>query len=83
MLAPFFACLAFNLIVASQQQSTNLIIGFGDSYTAGGTGSYPLIAGKILNWEAKNVAKGGSLTTDIPRQLSVLVFSSKEQLILF
>ncbi|UJR35538.1 hypothetical protein I4U23_028292 [Adineta vaga] len=70
MMRPFLAVLVFNLIVVSQQQSSNLILGFGDSYTSGGTGSYPLIAGKILNWQARNFAVGGAKTGNIPSQLS-------------
>jgi hypothetical protein len=47
-----------------------LILAFGDSYTAGGSGSYPLVAGKLLNWQARNFAKGGSQMRHIPSQLS-------------
>ncbi|CAF0865286.1 unnamed protein product [Adineta ricciae] len=72
MLTPFFACFILNLVVVSQQQSNNLILGFGDSYTSGGggSGSYPIVAGKLLNWQAKNFAVGGSKMNNIPAQLA-------------
>ncbi|CAF1241961.1 unnamed protein product [Adineta steineri] len=70
MLVPFFTFFAFNLIVVSQQQSDKFLIAFGDSYTSGGSGSYPLVAGRLLNWPARNFAQGGSKMSHIPTQLS-------------
>ncbi|UJR12260.1 hypothetical protein I4U23_016437 [Adineta vaga] len=72
MLVSFYACLVLNLIVVSQQQSTNLILGLGDSFTSNGgsSGSYPRVAANLLNWQARNYAVGGSRTGNIPTQLS-------------
>jgi hypothetical protein len=48
-----------------------LLLAFGDSYTAGGgSKSYPLVAGSLLNWQARNFAVGGSKMGAIPSQLA-------------
>ncbi|UJR11709.1 hypothetical protein I4U23_015890 [Adineta vaga] len=60
--------------------ATNLIVGIGDSWTSGDGGgsvgangrspnAYPLVAAKLLNWEGKNLARGGSKINDIANQL--------------
>jgi lysophospholipase L1-like esterase len=47
------------------------LIGLGDSYTSGGgSQSYPLVAGKFLNWQARNFAVGGSKMNAIAAQLA-------------
>ncbi len=47
------------------------MIGLGDSYTSGGgSQSYPLVAGKFLNWQARNFAVGGSKMNAIAAQLA-------------
>jgi len=47
------------------------LIGLGDSYTSGGgSQSYPLVAGKLLNWQARNFAVGGSKMNAIAAQLA-------------
>ncbi|CAF1340969.1 unnamed protein product [Adineta steineri] len=71
MLALFFTFVAFNLIVVSQQQSDKFLIAFGDSFTSGGWESYPLVAGRLLNWPAHNFAQYGSQMSHIPIQLSL------------
>jgi lysophospholipase L1-like esterase len=47
-----------------------LLLGFGDSYTAGGgEQSYPYVAADLLDYDAHNYAVGGAITTMIPAQL--------------
>ncbi len=49
------------------------MIGIGDSYTSGGgSKSYPLIAGSLLNWQARNFAVGGSKMNAIAGQLATV-----------
>lgn len=49
------------------------MIGLGDSYTSGGGAkAYPLIAGSLLNWPARNFAVGGSKMAAIPSQLATV-----------
>jgi hypothetical protein len=49
------------------------LIGLGDSYTSGGGAkAYPLIAGSLLNWQARNFAVGGSKMAAIPSQLATV-----------
>ncbi|CAF1035605.1 unnamed protein product [Adineta steineri] len=60
--------------------ASKLLVGIGDSWTSGDGGgsvgangrspnAYPLVAAKILNWEGKNLARGGSKINDIAAQL--------------
>ena len=57
-----------------------MLVGIGDSWTSGDGGglvgaggrspnAYPLVAAKLLNWEGKNLARGGSKLKDIAAQL--------------
>jgi lysophospholipase L1-like esterase len=47
-----------------------VLLGFGDSYTAGGDKqSYPYVAADLLKYEAHNYAVGGSVTSMILPQL--------------
>lgn len=49
------------------------MLGIGDSYTSGGgSQSYPLVAGKLLNWQARNFAVGGSKMNAIAGQLATV-----------
>jgi lysophospholipase L1-like esterase len=49
-------------------------VAIGDSFTSAGSAgdvskSYPLITGNLLQWPARNFAKGGAQMKDIPAQL--------------
>jgi lysophospholipase L1-like esterase len=46
------------------------LFGFGDSYTSGGKGSYPIVAGNLLQWSARNFAIGGAKMSGMPGQLA-------------
>ena len=47
-----------------------MLVGLGDSSTSGGgSNSYPLVAARLLNWQARNFARSGSKTNNIPTQL--------------
>lgn len=58
------------LDVLSWSIDENLLLAFGDSYTAGGgKQSYPYVAAELLRFQAENFAIGGSTTAIIPLQL--------------
>jgi lysophospholipase L1-like esterase len=49
------------------------VIGLGDSFTSGGgSKSYPLVAGSLLKWQARNFAVGGSKMDAIAGQLAIV-----------
>jgi lysophospholipase L1-like esterase len=52
------------------QLANKLLIGLGDSFTSeGGSNSYPIVAARLLNWQVRNFAIGGSKLSGIPIQL--------------
>ncbi|CAF1322665.1 unnamed protein product [Rotaria sordida] len=80
MLAPLFAIFSLCLIISSQQAAGELLVGLGDSFTSAGDAgglskSYPIIAGGLLNWQARNFAKGGAKMSQIPAQLAAAASS--------
>ncbi|CAF1489580.1 unnamed protein product [Rotaria sordida] len=61
-------------------EAGELLVGLGDSFTSAGDAgglskSYPIIAGGLLNWQARNFAKGGAKMSQIPAQLAAAASS--------